>query len=77
MTAEEFLNTQVPDHIAREGYSFGDIGRTTVQKAMIEFAKSHVKHALNTIYEEAKHGDDEHQKWLKEFFDNYPLDNIK
>lgn len=67
MTAEEFIKDaqQNPE----KGW--------TAKKMLIEFAKYHVKKALNKIYEEAKHGDEEHQQWLKEFFDNYPLDNIK
>lgn len=48
-----------------------------ITSIMIEFAKEKVKEALEDIYEKAKHGDEEHQKWLKEFFDNYSLENIK
>ena len=50
---------------------------SNVADCMIEFAKYHVKQALTIIFEEAKHGDEEHQLWLKEFFDKYPLENIK
>lgn len=41
------------------------------------FAKAHVRKALEEIYEDAKHGDEEHQKWLKDKFNNYSLENIK
>lgn len=58
-----------------EGYIFD--AQENVIKTMIDFAKQHVKFALDDIYERAKHGDEEHQRWLKEFFDTYPLKNIK
>lgn len=63
-TAEEF-----------EEKHFGKFG--TYSEMMSEFAKYHVKLALETIFEEAKHGDQEHQDWLKEKFNSYNLENIK
>lgn len=44
---------------------------------MVAFAKLHVQEALKQIYEESKHGDEEHQQWLKDKFNSYPLENIK
>lgn len=43
----------------------------------IDFAKMHVKAALDELYEQCKHGDEEHQKWLKDKFNAYSLENIK
>lgn len=35
-----------------------------------------LKNHLDKLYEECKHGDEEHQKWLKDKFENY-LKSIK
>jgi hypothetical protein len=42
-----------------------------------QFAKLYLKTALDKIYEESKHGDKEHQDWLKAKFDSYDLNQIK
>lgn len=74
MTAEEFLKTRGCGTKTQHGIDYYyDVEIVDV----VAFAKFHVKKALNEIYEKAKHGDEEHQLWLKEFFDNYPLENIK
>ncbi len=86
MTAKEFLDTQVPDHISKEGYSFGDIGRHTVEIAMIEFAKHHVEQALIAASEDAiiinrtpNKEDDRVYKIVDEnsILNAYPLSKIK
>lgn len=51
--------------------------RNDLKEAMIEFAKLHVKAALEKVYDESKHGDQEHMDWLKAKFDAYPYENIK
>ena len=69
LTADEFQNSK---------YLIKTYGRMLcVDELMIEFAKLHVKIALDTIFEQSKHGDQEHQDWLKNKFSDYPLGNIK
>jgi hypothetical protein len=75
-TAEEFLEKESTQFVKIHSRIIGSPDYE-VKIMLIEFAKLHVKAALDSIYEEAKHGDEEHQKWLKEKFDSYPLENIK
>ena len=81
MTAKEFLLKEIPDHIKREGFSFGDLNSKIIEKAMIECTKFYVQEALKSATEKAelrleRYSDD----W---YIDNssilnaYPMENIK
>jgi hypothetical protein len=35
------------------------------------YSRAHVKELLDKLYEESKHGDNEHQQWLKAKFDSF------
>jgi len=65
MTAKEFL-IKYPMSVS------GD----WIIRAMIEFAKLKVKEALDQVYEESKHGDQEHQDWLRDKFNSYNYNSI-
>ena len=75
MTAKKFLKGKWDRENGTNTYDILEKDNALYQ--MREFARMHVRLALDTIYKESKHGDEKHQKWLKEKFDSYDLNNIK
>lgn len=79
MTAKEFLLKEVPYHIKQEGFSFGDINSKIIEKAMIEFARYHVKEALIVAFEDVPIGGSDNINYedVAIIKNRYPLEKIK
>lgn len=66
MTASEFVKNKFPVN------TNGEYVRRNLEESMIEFAKFQFKE----LFEEIKHGDQEHQDWLENKMNEFS-ENIK